>query len=171
MALSAGWREMHSSTTLQLARWTFFFQRCYVSKTYVRLKEKSTRILYFKKRADYVLAAVRKVVECCVCQWEPSFLCHFFVKRCPLVPEQKQAPKITTGENISKKKEAKNQMASAPVCASLSLRVALRPPDPFVFKLLACIGFMQVAESHYQPKVVTCPMWDELVVLDSWGKA
>lgn len=39
-----------------------------MSKTYVRLKEKSTRILYFKKRADYVLAAVRKVVECCVCQ-------------------------------------------------------------------------------------------------------
>lgn len=49
-------------------------------------------------------------------------------------------------------------MASVPVCASLSLSVVLRPPDPFVFKLLACIRFMQVAESHYQPKVVICLM-------------
>lgn len=58
-----------------------------------------------------------------------------------------------------------------PVCAFLSLRVVLRPPDPFVFELLAFIWFMQVTESHYQPKVVICPMRDELVVLDSRGRA
>jgi len=41
----------------------------------------------------------------------------------------------------------------------------------FVFKLLTWVRFMHATKSHYQPKVVLCLKWNELVVLDSWERA
>lgn len=106
-------------------------------------------------KAGWVVAAALREVMDLMCV-EPSHPCGSSVGGCPATPEQE--------------KHLKQRVLMVLVWASPGIRAVVRPAESFLFKLMAWKGCVQITESHYQPKVVLCPMWNELVMLDSWER-